>query len=140
MEDGRPRPSRCRAGEPPAATASTSCFILSHCNLIQGGTIMATLPEGFTELKQRLRATWMAGDFGEIAKLNSHGAEDFIERLHLQPGTKVLDVACGTGKQCIPAARGGGGGLARVRGPDVNNPRQPRPPPARPALASVVGR
>ena len=69
---------------------------------------MASLPEGFAELKQRLRASWMAGDLGQIAKLNSHGAEDFIARLHLKPGTKVLDVACGTGNQSIPAARANG--------------------------------
>jgi SAM-dependent methyltransferase len=76
---------------------------------------MATLPEGFAELKQRMRAMWMAGDFGEIAKLNSQGAEDFIGRLHLKPGTKVLDVACGTGNQSIPAARAG----AEVIGLDI---------------------
>ena len=76
---------------------------------------MATLPEGFAELKQRMRVMWMAGDFGEIAKLNSHGAEDFIGRLHLKPGTKVLDVACGTGNQSIPAARAG----AEVIGLDI---------------------
>jgi SAM-dependent methyltransferase len=76
---------------------------------------MATLPDGFAELKQRLRATWMAGDFGEIAKLNAGGAEDFIERIQLKPGTKVLDVACGTGNQSIPAARAG----AEVIGLDI---------------------
>jgi ubiquinone/menaquinone biosynthesis C-methylase UbiE len=72
-------------------------------------------PASFAELKQRMRAMWMAGDFGEIAKLNSHGAEDFIERLHLKPGAKVLDVACGTGNQSIPAARTG----AEVIGLDI---------------------
>ena len=76
---------------------------------------MAGLPVGFAELKQRLRAPWMAGDFGEIAKLNAEGAEEFIERLHLKPGTKVLDVACGTGNQSIPAARAG----AEVIGLDI---------------------
>lgn len=76
---------------------------------------MAGSPEGFAELKQRMRAMWMAGDFGEIAKLNSHGAEDFVERIHLKPGTKVLDVACGTGNQSIPAARTG----AEVIGLDI---------------------
>ena len=68
---------------------------------------MASGPESFGELKQRLRASWMAGDFGEIAKLNSTEGESFIQRLHLKPGTKVLDVACGTGNQSIPAARAG---------------------------------
>src|ERR1044071_8255665 len=76
---------------------------------------MATSPEGFAELKQRLRATWMAGDFGQIARLNAKGAEDFITRLNLKPGMKVLDVACGTGNQSIPAARTG----AQVTGLDI---------------------
>ncbi len=76
---------------------------------------MAALPDGFAELKQRLRATWMAGDFGEIARLNARGAEDFVNRLNLKPGAKVLDVACGTGNQSIPAARAG----AQVTGLDI---------------------
>jgi SAM-dependent methyltransferase len=76
---------------------------------------MAALPDGFAELKQRLRATWMAGDFGEIARLNSRGAEDFVDRLNLKPGMKVLDVACGTGNQSVPAARTG----AQVTGLDI---------------------
>jgi ubiquinone/menaquinone biosynthesis C-methylase UbiE len=76
---------------------------------------MATVPDNFAELKQRLRATWMAGDFGEIAKLNAGGAEDFVERIQLKPGMNVLDVACGTGNQSIPAARTG----AHVIGLDI---------------------
>jgi ubiquinone/menaquinone biosynthesis C-methylase UbiE len=76
---------------------------------------MAAFPDGFAELKQRLRASWMAGDFGQIARLNAKGAEDFIVRLNLKPGMKVLDVACGTGNQSIPAARTG----AQVTGLDI---------------------
>jgi len=66
-------------------------------------------------LKQRLRATWIAGDFGEIAKSIEAGAEEFVERLDLKPGMKVLDVACGTGNLAIPAARTG----ADVTGIDI---------------------
>ncbi len=76
---------------------------------------MAAVPDNFAELKQRLRATWMAGDFGQIAKLNARDAEGFIQRLNLKPGTKVLDVACGTGNQSIPSARAG----AEVIGLDI---------------------
>ena len=76
---------------------------------------MATVAENFAELKQRLRATWMAGDFGQIAKLNAREGEGFIQRLNLKPGTKVLDVACGTGNQSIPSARAG----AEVIGLDI---------------------
>jgi ubiquinone/menaquinone biosynthesis C-methylase UbiE len=76
---------------------------------------MAALPDGLAELKQRLRASWMAGDFGQIARLNAQGAEDFVARLNLKPGMKVLDIACGTGNQSIPAARAG----AQVIGLDI---------------------
>ena len=44
---------------------------------------MATVPDNFAELKQRLRATWMAGDFGQIAKLNAREGEGFIQRSEL---------------------------------------------------------
>jgi ubiquinone/menaquinone biosynthesis C-methylase UbiE len=76
---------------------------------------MAALPDGLAELKQRLRASWIAGDFGQIAKLNASEAEGFITRINLKPGMKVLDVACGTGNQSIPAARTG----AQVIGLDI---------------------
>lgn len=56
-------------------------------------------------LKTKLRATWIAGDFGEIAKSYARGAEEFIRGLNLQPGMRVLDVACGTGNLAVPAAR-----------------------------------
>src|ERR1041385_9298186 len=66
-------------------------------------------------LKTKLRATWIAGDFGEIAKYYESQAEDFIKRLDLQPGMSVLDVACGTGNLALPAAKTG----ASVTGVDI---------------------
>jgi len=66
-------------------------------------------------LKQRLRATWMAGDYGLIAKSTESGAEEFINRLALKPGTRLLDVACGNGNIAIVAARVG----AVVTGVDI---------------------
>jgi len=71
--------------------------------------------EQFAQLKQRMKANWMAGDFGEIAKRMNSGAEEFIARLELAPGMKVLDVGCGTGNQSLPAARTG----ATVTGVDI---------------------
>lgn len=68
---------------------------------------MASATPEFAELKKALKAGWMAGDFGRIAKLNENRGQEFIDRLGLKPGLRVLDVACGTGNQSLPAARTG---------------------------------
>jgi SAM-dependent methyltransferase len=59
------------------------------------------------QLKQNLRAMWMAGDFGVVAKTISAGGEEFVHRLNIPAGSRVLDVACGTGNLAIPLARSG---------------------------------
>ena len=66
-------------------------------------------------LKQTMRETWMAGDFGKIAKANASEAETFVGRLDLPDGAKVLDLACGTGNLALPLARRG----MRVTGADI---------------------
>ena len=68
---------------------------------------MATSGLSIDRIKESMRATWMAGDFGVVAKTISGGAEAFVQRLGIAPGTKVLDVACGTGNVAIPLARAG---------------------------------
>jgi len=75
---------------------------------------VADAPE-LIALKQRMKSTWMAGDFGQIARLNEKAGQEFVGRLDLRPGMKVLDVACGTGNQSVPAARTG----AEVTGLDI---------------------
>jgi SAM-dependent methyltransferase len=76
---------------------------------------MSSAPSDITALKSRLRDTWMAGDFGEIARYTARAAEEFVARLEIAPGARVLDVACGTGNTAIPAARAG----AQVTGVDI---------------------
>jgi len=76
---------------------------------------MSSTAVDFEQLKRGMQTTWMAGDFGQIAKYSAKGAEEFVARLNLQPGVKVLDVACGTGNLAIPAARLG----AKVTGIDI---------------------
>ncbi len=66
-------------------------------------------------LKTKLKATWISGDFGRIAESFEDGAAEFVERLNLKHGTRVLDVACGSGNQSNPAARTG----AIVTGVDI---------------------
>jgi ubiquinone/menaquinone biosynthesis C-methylase UbiE len=57
----------------------------------------------------------MAGDYGLVAKSTETGAEEFITRLAIKPGTRLLDVACGTGNLALIAARVG----AVVTGVDI---------------------
>ncbi len=66
-------------------------------------------------LKTKLKATWMAGDFAQIARSYETGAADFVARLNLAKGARALDVACGSGNLAIPAARAG----AVVTGADI---------------------
>ena len=74
-----------------------------------------TTADPLEKLKTAMRKTWMSGDFGRIARFNEQSGADFVDRLQLQPGVKVLDVACGSGNLAIPAARAG----AEVTGVDI---------------------
>jgi ubiquinone/menaquinone biosynthesis C-methylase UbiE len=66
-------------------------------------------------IKQAMRTTWMAGNFGEIAKNTARVAEEFVDRLAIRPGLHALDIACGSGNVAIPMARAG----AVVTGVDI---------------------
>jgi SAM-dependent methyltransferase len=66
-------------------------------------------------LTARTRTVWTSGDFDRIARAYTAGAADFVTRLGVAPGERVLDVACGTGNLAIPAARAG----ASVTGVDI---------------------
>jgi SAM-dependent methyltransferase len=66
-------------------------------------------------LKARLKSMWMSGDYGHFAQYAEPGALEFLARLGAEPGTRMLDVACGAGQIAIPAARAG----VRVTGIDI---------------------
>src|ERR1700749_2134383 len=68
---------------------------------------MSTAAPTIDQIKSNMRSTWMAGDFGMIAKPMYTTAADFIGRLDIPAGTRVLDIACGTGNTAIPLARRG---------------------------------
>jgi SAM-dependent methyltransferase len=81
---------------------------------IAGEQVSVMTPE-MESLKARLKTTWMAGDYGHFAKYLEPGALEFLARLPIQTGTRMLDVACGAGQIAIPAAHAG----ARVTGVDI---------------------
>lgn len=74
-----------------------------------------TLSPEMEALKARLKAMWMAGDYGHFAKYLEPGAMEFFPSLQIAAGDRVLDVACGAGQLAIPAARAG----ASVTGVDI---------------------
>lgn len=76
---------------------------------------MTAMTPEMESLKARLKATWMAGDYGHFAKYLEPGALEFLARLAIEPGTRMLDVACGAGQIAIPASRAG----AQVTGVDI---------------------
>ncbi len=78
-------------------------------------TITAELSPEMEALKARLKATWMSGDYGHFARYLEAGALEFLSRIQIEPGARVLDVACGAGQTAIPMSRAG----AKVIGVDI---------------------
>jgi SAM-dependent methyltransferase len=60
-----------------------------------------------TALKTKLKTTWESGDYGVFAKYLEPGALEFFDRVNIQAGTRLLDIACGAGQLTLPAARNG---------------------------------
>jgi SAM-dependent methyltransferase len=64
---------------------------------------------GLEEFKQRVRASWAAGDFDAVATRNIWDVGPrLVGRAGVEPGMRVLDVGCGSGNVAIPAAKAGG--------------------------------
>ena len=60
------------------------------------------------ELKKTHRATWASGDYPAVAeRIDEVPPRDLLDRIHVQPGEDVLDVATGTGNAALRAAQSG---------------------------------
>jgi SAM-dependent methyltransferase len=70
----------------------------------------------FDQLKARLKATWMTGDYDLFSRFMEKDADEFFRRLAVPPGTRFLDVGCGSGQLALIAARAG----AKVTGCDIS--------------------
>jgi SAM-dependent methyltransferase len=76
---------------------------------------MSDMSPEMEALKTRLKATWSAGDYGRVARDLESSAAEFLARIPIEAGTRVLDVACGTGQLAFAAAAAG----ARATGLDI---------------------
>ncbi len=65
--------------------------------------------------KERLRSTWMLGEYDVFSRHMEAGARQFYERLGIESGAHLLDIGCGSGQLALIAARAG----ARVKGCDI---------------------
>jgi SAM-dependent methyltransferase len=59
----------------------------------------------FDGLKAKQQKTWASGDYGAVAALIHPVAEMLVQAADLSAGSRVLDVATGTGNAAIAAAR-----------------------------------
>jgi ubiquinone/menaquinone biosynthesis C-methylase UbiE len=75
-----------------------------------------TATDVITQLKTRLKATWMAGNYDVFARYMEPDAQLFFRRIRVQPGKQLLDVGCGAGQLALIAARAG----AQVTGCDIS--------------------
>jgi 2-polyprenyl-3-methyl-5-hydroxy-6-metoxy-1,4-benzoquinol methylase len=70
----------------------------------------------FNQLKTRLKATWMTGNYDVFARYMEPDAQLFYKHIGIQPGEQLLDVGCGAGQLALIAARAG----AHVTGCDIS--------------------
>jgi len=68
---------------------------------------LATNDNQLAELKSRLKATWMTGDYDLFSRYMEKDAEVFFRHLVIPPKTRLLDVGCGAGQVALIAARAG---------------------------------
>jgi SAM-dependent methyltransferase len=66
---------------------------------------MMTATTDLAALKTKQQKMWSSGDYGKVAWLTVPLADELCEAAELRPGSKVLDVATGTGHVAIAAAR-----------------------------------
>ena len=78
-------------------------------------TIANTANTDIDALKTRLKATWMDGNYDFFSRFMKASAHEFLDRLGVDSGTTLLDVACGSGQLALIAARIG----AKVTGVDI---------------------
>lgn len=98
-----------------SSVSGVGVTLASGCIAGRWRRAMAMDEVAMERVKAGMKAVWMAGDFGVIARTISGGGEEFVAGLGVGPGMRVLDVATGTGNLALPMARRG----AEVTGVDI---------------------
>ena len=72
-------------------------------------TTLPAGPTGLTDLKLAHRKMWASGDYHSIVErmISDVPPRHLLDRVTIEPGMKVLDLAAGTGNAAIPAAQRG---------------------------------
>ncbi|MGZ5403071.1 MAG: methyltransferase domain-containing protein [Nocardioides sp.] len=73
----------------------------------QKGTTM-TITTDYTELRDKQQQVWSSGDYNKIAAITVPLSEHLVDLVGVEPGSRVLDVATGTGHAALAAARRSG--------------------------------
>lgn len=60
-----------------------------------------------TSLKLKMKATWEDGDYAHFATYMEAGAAEVLDGWDIATGSRLLDIACGSGQTAIPAAKRG---------------------------------
>jgi SAM-dependent methyltransferase len=68
------------------------------------GTSMTTTAS-YTELRDKQQKVWSSGDYNKIAAITVPLSEHLVDHVGVGPGTRVIDVATGTGHAALAAAR-----------------------------------
>lgn len=63
------------------------------------------MPYELPGVRSRLQATWSAGDYDRFSRYMEADARIFYDRLEVAPGSRLLDVGCGSGQLALMAAR-----------------------------------
>ena len=92
-------------------------------------TPAATTPD-LAAVKERQQATWASGDFSEVATTIVLVSERLADETDLRAGSRVLDVATGSGNAAIAAARWAARSPAATTSPPCSSAAASAPPPS----------
>jgi SAM-dependent methyltransferase len=89
---------------PHVVAAASAAASISTLNPTKEGTTM-TITTDYTELRDKQQKVWSSGDYNKIAAITVPVSEHLVEHVGVMPGSRVLDVATGTGHVALAAAR-----------------------------------